>query len=76
MGDAFEQSPAWNLGSKWSWMNPFAVIWVGFITVIFCLPFTPLGGAVGRRVRLGSTLNYAPVTVGRRCSWSSASGGR
>ena len=50
MGNEFVQSPAWNLGSKWRWMNPFAVIWVAIITVIFSLPFTPLGGAVGRVV--------------------------
>ena len=28
-GTEFEQSPAWNLGNKWRWMNPFAVVWVG-----------------------------------------------
>ena len=36
-----------------SWMNPFAVVWTVIITIIFCLPFTPGGGAVERRVRLG-----------------------
>ena len=62
-GDAFEQSPAWNLGSKWRWMNPFAVIWVGIITIIFCLPFTP--AAVPWNDEFSwEALNYAPVTVG------------
>ena len=40
-GAEFEQSPVWNLGNKWRWMNPFAVFWVALITIIFCLPFTP-----------------------------------
>ena len=28
MGDEFEPSAVWNLGKKWKWMNPFAVIWI------------------------------------------------
>ena len=63
MGTAFEQSPAWNLGNKWRWMNPFAFIWVGIITVIFSLPFSPLAvpwdDAFDARY-----VNYAPITVG------------
>ena len=60
---AFEQSPAWNLGSKWRWMNPFAVFWVGMITIIFCLPFTP--AAVPWNDEFSwEAVNYAPITVG------------
>jgi amino acid transporter len=62
-GDAFEQSPAWNLGSKWRWMNPFAFVWVGIITVIFSLPFTPLAVPWDESFDL-RYVNYAPVTVG------------
>ena len=51
MGDAFEPGP-WNNGKKYKWMNPFATFWVGLITIIFCLPFTPGRRAVGRHVRL------------------------
>ena len=40
MGDAFEPGP-WTNGKKYKWMNLFSTIWVGIITVIFCLPFTP-----------------------------------
>ena len=65
---SFEQSPAWNLGNKWRWMNPFAVIWVGIITIIFCLPISPAavpwngeGGGDGKFDL--KSLNYAPVTV-------------
>ena len=65
-GSSFEQSPVWNLGSKWRWMNPFAVFWVALITIIFCLPFTPAGGPLERRsgTRSWEALNYAPLTVG------------
>jgi len=63
MGNEFVQSPAWNLGSKWRWMNPFAFVWVGIITVIFSLPFSPLAvpwdDAFDARY-----VNYAPITVG------------
>ncbi len=67
-GTDFIQSPAWNLGNKWRWMNPFAVIWVVIITIIFCLPFTPAavpwnsagGGDGAFDIKY---LNYAPVTV-------------
>jgi len=67
-GTKFEQSPAWNLGNKWRWMNPFAVIWVGIITIIFCLPISPAAvpwnGAGGGDGKFDlKALNYAPVTV-------------
>jgi amino acid transporter len=62
MGNEFEQSPAWNLGSKWRWMNPLAVIWVGLITIIFCLPISPAAVPWNDEFDL-KALNYAPVTV-------------
>ena len=37
-GDTF-QTGAWNLGSKYKWMNPIAVVWVLMCHVIFSLPF-------------------------------------
>ncbi|HEY8501614.1 MAG TPA: amino acid permease, partial [Solirubrobacterales bacterium] len=40
MGDDFEPGP-WTNGRKYRWMNIFATFWVGLITIIFCLPFTP-----------------------------------
>ncbi len=62
-GSSFEQSPVWNLGSKWRWMNPFAVFWVALITIIFCLPFTP--AAVPWNDEFSwEAVNYAPLTVG------------
>ena len=44
-------------------MNPFAVIWTGIITIIFCLPFTP--AAVPWNDEFSwEALNYAPIMVG------------
>ena len=63
-GSSFQQSPVWNLGNKWRWMNPFAVFWVGLITYLL-----PAVHACGWRRRRGEefsweALNYAPLTVG------------
>jgi amino acid transporter len=63
MGDAWDSSPAWNLGSKYKWMNPFAVVWTIFITIVFCLPFTPFAVPWNDEFDY-QALNYAPVTVG------------
>jgi amino acid transporter len=38
-GDRFKQSPYWNLGDKWRWLNPIAVAWVLITSIYFCLPF-------------------------------------
>jgi amino acid transporter len=38
-GDRFQQSPNWNLGNKWRWLNPIAVAWVLITSIYFCLPF-------------------------------------
>jgi amino acid transporter len=61
MGDAFEPGP-WTLGKKYKWMNGFSVFWVGFITIIFCLPFTP-AGVPWRDEFDWKYVNYAPITV-------------
>ena len=63
MGDAFEQSKTWNLGTKWKWMNPISVVWVIIICTAGLLPTSPLG------VPWDSTfdwtyVNYAPLVVG------------
>jgi amino acid transporter len=62
MGDAFEPGE-WNNGRKYKWMNLFSTFWVGFITIIFCLPFTP--AAVPWNDEFSwKAFNYAPLTVG------------
>ena len=62
IGDAFEPGP-WTNGPKYRWMNLVATIWVGIITVIFCLPFTP-AGVPWNDDFTWSSVNYAPLTVG------------
>ena len=62
MGDEFEAGP-WNLGSKYKWMNPLAVVWVAIITVIFILPTTP-AGVPWRDEFDWSAVNYAPLVTG------------
>ena len=62
IGDAFKAGP-WTNGQKYRWMNLAATIWVGIITVIFCLPFTP-AGVPWNDDFTWSSVNYAPLTVG------------
>ena len=62
IGDAFKAGP-WTNGPKYKWMNLAATIWVGIITVIFCLPFTPAGVPWNDEFTW-SSVNYAPLTVG------------
>ena len=61
-GDDFEPGP-WTNGRKYRWMNPFATFWVGLITIIFCLPFTPLAVPWNDEFTW-EAFNYAPLTVG------------
>ena len=62
MGDDFVPSKSWNLGRKYKWMNIFATFWVGLITIIFCLPFTPAAVPWNDEFDL-IAVNYAPVMV-------------
>ena len=62
MGDKFKQTKEWNLGNKWKWMNPFAVVWVILITIIFCLPFVPTAVPWNEGFDW-KAVNYAPLTV-------------
>jgi hypothetical protein len=62
MGDRFEQAGAWNLGSKWRWMNPISFIWIAIICTAGLLPTSPLG------VPWDDTfdwtyVNYAPLVL-------------
>lgn len=62
MGDAFETGP-WTLGRKYKWMNPFATVWVGLITIIFILPTNP-GGVPWNDEFDWKLVNYAPLVTG------------
>ena len=61
MKDEFEPGP-WTNGQKYRWMNPLAVVWVGIITVIFCLPFVPAAVPFNDDFDW-KAVNYAPITV-------------
>jgi amino acid transporter len=63
LGDKFERG-AWSLGNHYKWINPIAILWVVFISVIFMLPTVPQGiprNAAGFDWNL---VNYAPLTIG------------
>jgi hypothetical protein len=60
-GDDFEPGP-WNLGRKYKWVNPAAVIWVIICVIIFSLPTAPV--AVPWDASFDwKYFNYAPLTV-------------
>ena len=64
MGDKFVTG-SWTLGSKYKWINPIAIVWVGLCVIIFCLPFTPEGVPWENKIFTWSAVNYAPlVTIG------------
>jgi amino acid transporter len=62
MRDAFQPGP-WNNGAKYKWMNPFAVFWVGLITIIFILPTVPAGVPWNDGFDW-KFVNYAPIVTG------------
>jgi amino acid transporter len=62
-GAAFETG-AWSLGRHYKWINPIAIIWVAFISIVFMLPTAP-AGIPGNNVGFSwDAANYAPVTIG------------
>jgi amino acid transporter len=75
LGDKFPQG-SWNLGKKWKWMAPLAIIEIIVVSVYFILPITPAGTPGWLRWLNGSPsaadvpfewkfVNYAPfLTVG------------
>ena len=60
-GDKFEHG-AWSLGKKYKWLNLIAIIWVGFICIVFFLP--PYKVSIpGQEGWSWDYVNYAPVLV-------------
>ena len=37
LGDRFEHG-AWSLGRHYKWIDTIAIVWVGIVTVLFCMP--------------------------------------
>jgi len=58
-GDAFKQGE-WNLGKKWKWMAPIAVLEIAILSVYFCLPGSPGGVWWSADFKILSA-NYTPV---------------
>jgi len=59
-GDAFKQGE-WNLGKKWKWMAPLAVLEIVVVSVYFIMPTTPAGVPWGKSFDIKAA-NYTPVT--------------
>jgi amino acid transporter len=62
MGDAFPQGK-WNLGTKWKWMAPVAVLEIVLISIYFILPFTPAANPFHETFEW-KFVNYAPILMG------------
>ena len=62
LGASFEHG-AWSLGRHYKWINPIAIMWVAFISVVFMLPTSP-GGMPWNSAWSWNLANYAPVTIG------------
>ena len=73
-GAKFKQG-SWNLGNKWKWMAPIAVIEIVVTSVYFILPLYPAGAPGFLRGILGApsaedvpfdwkSVNYAPIVLG------------
>jgi amino acid transporter len=61
MGDAFKQG-SWNLGNKWKWMAPIAIIEIIVVSIYFVLPTNP-GGMPGNAAFEWKFVNYAPILL-------------
>jgi amino acid transporter len=61
-GDNWVGGP-WTNGKKYKWMNPFSVVWVALITIIFILPTTPAGVPFSDDFQW-KAVNYAPLVTG------------
>jgi amino acid transporter len=61
MGDEFKAGP-WNLGRKYRWINPAAILWVIICVIIFSVPESPAGVPWNKGFDW-KYVNYAPLTV-------------
>jgi len=61
-GDSFQQG-SWNLGEKWRWINPVAVIFVIVMSIILCFPFFSTGVPWESDFDWNA-FNFTPLVVG------------
>lgn len=62
MGNRFERG-AWHLREHYRWIDPIAVAWIAFISILFILPVAP-AGMIWHDDFNWEVVNYAPITVG------------
>ena len=62
MGDAFEHG-AWSLGNHYKWIDPIAIVWVFFISIVFLMPPYSIS-APWKDGFTWEAVNYAPILVG------------
>ncbi len=62
-GDSWEPGE-WNLGSRYKIIGWTAVIWIGFISILFILPTNPNGVPWHPDKFKWTLFNYAPLAVG------------
>ena len=61
LGDAWEPGE-WSLGSRYKVIGWIAVVWIGFISVLFLMPITP-HGIPFKNGFTWVAVNYAPIAV-------------
>ena len=62
-GDDFKQG-AWNLGERWRWLNPIAVVWVLVTSIYFCLPFYGPAAVWWDDAFDWNAANFTPLVLG------------
>jgi amino acid transporter len=62
MKDAFEPG-AWSLGQHYRWIDPIAIVWVFFISIVFLMPPYSIS-APWKDGFTWEAVNYAPLLVG------------
>ena len=62
LGDAFEPG-AWTLGRHYRWIDPIAIVWVFFISLVFLMPPYTIS-APWKDGFTWEAVNYAPILVG------------
>lgn len=61
LGDKFKQG-SWNLGTKWKWMAPLALLEIAITSIYFLLPTVP-PGVPGNADFTWAAVNYTPIVV-------------
>ena len=62
MKDSFEHG-AWSLGKHYKWIDPIAIVWVFFISIVFLMPPYSIS-APWEDGFTWEAVNYAPILVG------------